>query len=319
METSDSSQQRTDESIQKQIAGRLVYLVPADAELTELRGGRPDLAELWGTIWTQRWLIVAITSVFVAVGITYSLLATHWYQADVTLAPADEESLPAALGQFAGLASLAGMTVPASGSTEAVATLRSRAFAAEFINDRGLMPVLFADEWDPETVAWRRSDRAPRLGDAVKYFLEAVLRVSEQRQTGLVVLSVRWTDPALAAEWANDLVRRVNERLRKSAVSESERNIAFLKDQVASNVVVPLQQSASRVLESELQKLMLAKGNEEFAFKVIDPATVPLLRFKPQRTLITLLSAIVGGILALVVVLIRGQKVNRKAHHRGSF
>lgn len=282
---------------------RLVYFVTAGDPARE----GVELGELWHSVWSQRWLVLAVTVAFVCVGVTYSLLAEHWFRADVTLSPVDEETLPAGLSQFAGLASIAGITIPASGSGEAVATLRSRDFAAEFINERQLMPVLFADQWDQQRATWRESDPAkvPRLGDGVKYFRERVLGVSEDKQTGLVNLAVRWKDPVLAADWANDLVWRVNARLRQMAVRDSERNIEFLRGQLVDNSIVALQQSVGRLLESELQKLMLAKGHEEFAFKVIDPATVPLVKYRPQRILITLLSALVGGFIAVTIALLR--------------
>jgi uncharacterized protein involved in exopolysaccharide biosynthesis len=290
---------------------RLVYLVAADARAAT--GDGLGLLDLWRLAWGQRWLIVGVTAAFVAFGVVYSLLAEHWFRADVTLSPVEQESLPAGLGQFAGLASMAGISIPSSGSAEAIATMRSRDFAAEFINERQLMPILFADKWDEQRSVWVEADAAkiPRLGDAVKYFRERVLTVNEDKQNGLVNVSVRWKDPVLAADWANDLVRRVNARLRQTAIDDSQRNIAFLREQLVDNSIVTLQQSVGSLLETELQKLMLAKGNEEFAFKVIDPATVPIVKYRPQRILITLLSGIVGGFIALAVALLRGKVAAR--------
>lgn len=289
---------------------RLVYILPADVRSGAGLGDGIELHELWRTLWSQRLLVVAVTAAFVSLGIAYSLLAEHWFRADVTLSSVTEEALPAALSQFAGLASMAGISIPASRSAESIATLRSREFAAEFITDRQLLPILFADKWSRQAGTWKESDPAeiPRLGDAVKYFRERVLSVSEDKQTGLVTLSIRWKDPVLAADWANDLVRRVNSRLRLIAVQESERNIEFLRAQLVANPIVTVQQSAGRVLEAELQKLMLAKGSEEFAFKVIDPASVPLEKYKPQRILITLLSAVAGGLVALMIAMLRRKR-----------
>jgi uncharacterized protein involved in exopolysaccharide biosynthesis len=58
-------------------------------------------------------------------------------------------------------------------------------------------------------------------------------------------------------------------------------------------------------MESELQKLMLARGNEEFAFRVIDRAQVPNERFSPRRTLLVAMATFVGGMMAVVFILIR--------------
>jgi uncharacterized protein involved in exopolysaccharide biosynthesis len=261
-----------------------------------------DLWELWETIWSGRWLIVAITSVFTLGGVTYALLAQEWYSASVVLSPSDKKGGGGALAQFGGLASLAGISLPGAGQGEPVAVLKSKDFARVFITDQNLMPVLF-DGAD-------FSKRKPDIRDAVAAF-DGIRSVSEDKKSGLVTLSVRWKDPDTAAEWANLLVKRLNDRLRTQAEAESERNVAFLQREIAATSVVSLQQSMGRVLEGEMQKLMLARGNEEFAFKVIDRATPPKQRDAPKRTLIALVSLLAGGFLSLLAVFVRKAIANR--------
>jgi uncharacterized protein involved in exopolysaccharide biosynthesis len=50
---------------------------------------------------------------------------------------------------------------------------------------------------------------------------------------------------------------------------------------------------------------MLARGNEEFAFKVIDPATPPKLRDSPKRAVISMVATLAGGFLGLLAVFLR--------------
>ena len=80
--------------------------------------------------------------------------------------------------------------------------------------------------------------------------------------------------------------------------------MAYLREELAQTSVPTLQQSVSRLLESELQKLMLARGNEEFAFKVIDAATPPRERVRPKRALISVVGTMVGGMFAVFLVLV---------------
>jgi hypothetical protein len=138
---------------------------------------------------------------------------------------------------------------------------------SEFITEQNLMRVLLKD--------FDSSDGAPDVRDAVRIF-EKVRSISEDKKTGLTTLSVRWSDPKTAADWANLMVQRLNSRLRSQALAESQRNVDFLQKEIAATSVVSLQQSMGRVLEGEMQKLMLARGNEQFAFKVIDPAIPPI-------------------------------------------
>ncbi len=263
-----------------------------------------DLWELWDTIWSGRWLIIAITSIFTLGGVTYALLAQEWYKADVVLAPADaKKSMSGALAQFGGLASLAGISLPGAGEQEPVAVLKSKEFARAFITDLNLMPVFLKDA--------ESSGKPLDIRDAVRVFDTSVRTISEDKKTGLVTLSIRWKDPDTAAEWANLLVQRLNDRLRQQALAESERNVAYLQKEMATTSVVSLQQSMGRVLEGEMQKLMLARGNEEFAFKVIDRATPPKLRESPKRSLIAIVSLLAGGFLGVLVVFLRKAIQNR--------
>lgn len=263
-----------------------------------------DLWELWDTIWSGRWLIIAITSVFTLGGITYALLAQEWYKADVVMAPADaKQSMSGALAQFGGLASLAGISLPGAGEQAPVAVLKSKEFARSFITDLNLMPVFLKDA--------ESSGKPLDIRDAVRVFDTSVRTISEDKKTGLVTLSIRWKDAETAAKWANLLVQRLNERLRQQALAESERNVAYLQKEMAATSVVSLQQSMGRVLEGEMQKLMLARGNEEFAFKVIDRATPPKLRESPKRSLIAIVSLLAGGFLGVLIVFLRKAIQNR--------
>jgi len=259
-----------------------------------------EVGRIVGLMWESRVLVIVVTSITTLIGIAYALLATEWYKAEVVLAPSEaQRSLPGALSQLGGLASLAGINLAPAGDQKPVAVLRSRGFAREFIEDYKLVDD-FKGRWN------FKLDRRPHdVRDAVRYFDENIRTVTEDRRAGLVKLEIRWKDADQAAEWANLLVQRLNDRVRKQAEVESERNVTYLQREIASTSIVSMQQSLGRVLEIEMQKLLLARGNEEFAFKVIDSATPPKLRDWPKRTLITLLAGVLGGLLSLVIVLAR--------------
>lgn len=279
---------------------RLVYVLPEHA-LYESTGDEINLRELWDILWRGKWIIITVTAVFAVAAVVYALLATEWYRAEVLLAPAEERSMQGLGGQLGGLAALAGVSVGAGDSSEAIAVLKSREFARAFIEDFNLVPVFFHDEWDSAKGVWlgEAPEKWPEIRDAIKYFHEDVLNVNEERDTGLVTLAIDWTDPEVAAEWASELVIRLNARLRERALKEAETNVAFLQTELGQTSVVTLQQSIGRLLESELQKLMLARGNEEFVFRVIDAASTPKERVRPKRALIAVVGTILGGILAV--------------------
>lgn len=132
------------------------------------------------------------------------------------LAPvsSDDKSkgLSSALGGLGGLASLAGINLGSSTSVEEnIAVLQSKEFIWEFIKDNKLMPVIFEDAWDSGKNNWIESepDNQPSLWDAYRAFIDdGILKIATNKDTGLVSIGIEWTDPVLAAEWANGLVEK---------------------------------------------------------------------------------------------------------------
>ncbi len=288
-------------------AGRVVYVVLPE-NLPPQTGGELTLRDAWSMLWRDKWIIVAVTALFAVLSLVYALRATHWFRAEVLLAPAEQRSAPALGGTLGGLANLAGISVGGGDGAEAVAVLNSRDFARQFIENGHLIPVLFpkAEAAQPKGDQDSRETNPPDLRDAVRYFDLNVLSVSTDRSTGFVTLAVEWTDPKTAAKWANALVEQVNERMRQKALAEAEADVSFLRHEFEATSVVTLQQSIGHLLETELQKLMLARENKEFAFRVIDPATPPKQRVRPARTLIVMLGTVMGGMLAVCIVVLRG-------------
>lgn len=274
-----------------------------------------DLAGLFAVLWAGRLVILASIGVWAAVGVGYALWTRPLYRAEVVLAPVEDQSLPGGLAQLGGLASLAGISLPTSGNGESsLAVLKSRDFAREFIQEHGLLTVLLANEWDATRSKWKaaNAEDEPDLRDAVKYFDEKVRGVTEDRRTGLVTLSMTWIDADEAAEWANMLAERINSKLRARALEESGRNIEYLKEEIQGATLIGLQQSLSRLLESEMQKALLARGSAEFAFKVVDRAWVPKKPVWPRRMLVVS-GAVGAGLFSgmILVVLLHLRQVRK--------
>jgi len=257
------------------------------------------LLDLWRVIWDGKFLVVAITGAFTLGAIAYALLATEWYRANTLLVPADNQSMAEIGGQLGGIASLVGIGLggAGSGSEEALAVLKSRKFAREFIKDNELLDLFLKGKG--------KGSEPPDMRDAVEFFHEDVLRVAEDRETGHVTLGVEWTDPDTAAKWANILANRLNGAMRERAATDAQANIDFLRKEIANNNVVALEQSISRVMEAEMQKLMMARGNDEYAFRIIDRAEPPRKRSRPKRTLLVVSVFVVSGMLSLLVVFVR--------------
>ncbi len=269
-----------------------------------------SLIDLWFILWQNKLPLIITTTICVGLALAYALTARIWYRAEVVLKVAESkqsQGLLGELGGLGGLASLAGLDINDNKSAEPLGVLRSREFAGAFIENFDLLPVFFARKWDASAKRWKSSDidDQPDIRDGIEYFQDNIFRIQEDKKTGLITLSVDWTDPKIAAAWANLLVERINDRMRQRALMSGELNMNYLKQEVAASNVVALQQSIGRVLEAELQKLMLAKANKEYAFRIIDPAQIPKRRHHPHRALIVIGAFFFGAAISSIYVVSR--------------
>ena len=142
-------------------------------------------------------VIISITLFVTIAAVAVAFLMTPIYRAEVLLAPVSDEqqsSMSAIASQFGGLASLAGINLGSSASNtdQVIATLRSRSFIGNFIAERHLMQVLFADKWDATNKTWNVSsqDDVPTALDAYKLFDDDILNVTTDKKTGIITLAV---------------------------------------------------------------------------------------------------------------------------------
>jgi uncharacterized protein involved in exopolysaccharide biosynthesis len=289
----------------------LVYVVAQDASAAKANDDI-DIFKLWSILWRSRWLIVAAAAVFALGSAVYTRFITPMYTANVVLAPVKDEPLGGLAGQLGGLATLAGITGIGRDNTDAVAVLRSRDFARAFIEEHGLVPALFPDLWDATAGRWT-VETAPDLSQAAGFFVSKVRTIEENAASGLVTLTIEWRDPEQTAAWANLFAAKLNDHMRQRALTEAEANVKYLRHEFENTSLVTLQQSISGLLESEMQKLMLARGNTEYAFRIIDRAEVPKVPSKPRVMLIVVLATFFGAMLASFVALVRDMVKNRAA------
>ena len=265
-----------------------------------------DLLELIRTLLKTWKVIAGITIICTGLALFYALSAPEVFKAETLLASAQEEKSGAssALGQFGGLAAMAGISIPSDSNVEqVVATLNSRKFLRTYIRENKLMPILFEEIWDIDNQVWLVSsaDNEPTEQNAIESF-KGFLTVDEDKKTGLISLAISWKDPKVAAQWANDLVKQLNEQLREQAIADSKKRVGYLEQELAKNTLQDMRAVLYNLLESEKQKAMLANVNEDFALKVIDPAVAPVTRVKPNRKLIVALGGVSGVFLGIFAV-----------------
>jgi uncharacterized protein involved in exopolysaccharide biosynthesis len=275
----------------------------------EAQHSQSMVLDLMSQAWRARWIMLAIAIFLGLASFAYAALTPRQYDASVMISPVLEETTSGRLGgigalasQYGGLASLAGISLPGRGrKDEALAVLQSELLTETYIKNNDLLPVLYRKDWDAANRRWT-SPRPRTLWEANRYF-KRIREVNEDRKSGLVIMTIRWTDPVTAAHWANDLVKMTNSYLRQKAMIESERNISYLNEQAAKTNVVEVQKAIYSLLQDEINREMVARGREEYALKVIDPAFVPEKSSSYGRGVLSVLGFAVGIFGSMLVLL----------------
>lgn len=270
-----------------------------------------------------RWrMLLAGGLAGIIVGLAIWGLSTPIYRAEVILAPAMDDTggmLGSLMADYGALASLAGINVsaPQDGRQESLAVLRSRALAEAFINEQELMKVFFVEDWDNSSGRWMDPDpdEHPSMWDAFELFDEDIRSVSEDRRTGLITLSMEWSDPEVVARWANLFVSRANEQIRQRTIEEASRTIDYLRRELAKSDLVEVRQAISKILEGQVKTVAIARVREQYAFRVVDQA-VPADRDRPVRPRLALTAAVgllVGLAVTAIAVMLRHRAGVRRA------
>ncbi|MFG7351458.1 Wzz/FepE/Etk N-terminal domain-containing protein [Shewanella oncorhynchi] len=290
-----------------------------------------DLRELFSVIWHGRWLIIAITAVFAIGAVIFAIKQPNIYKSEALLAPASEEQgggLSALASQLGGLASLAGVNLGSKGGTDktelAIEVLKSRQFTSDFIQRHNILADLMAAEkWDrdadkliydpelynDETNIWVREAKAPfkpepSIQEAFKVFSK-IIAVNKAKETGMVTISVEHLSPVVAEQWVTWLIQDINKVMKDRDVAEANRSSEFLNKQIALTNVADIRTILYKLVEEQAKTIMFAEVRDEYVFKTIDPALIPEEKAKPKRALICVLGTMLGGMLGVILVLVR--------------
>jgi len=277
------------------------------------------IKNIYDAIVTRKTWVIASMLVFTSLAVVYAVFKKPVYRTSSVLVFVDPQNqapvgagLLSKLGGLGGLAALTGFALDGAGSGgkhEAIATLKSRTFLDGFTERHGLLPVLFADDWDAEIGEWAVDDPddIPTVSDAYIKLTEKVMRVNDDTLTGLLTLSVEWTDPEVAMFWNNQLVADVNTQLKERAIDEARKSLGYLNRELEKAKAVEVQQSIYGLIEEQIKRIMLASVREQYAFRVLDPAYSPEKDefVHPNRPVVIVVGIFLGLIVGMGLALVR--------------
>jgi LPS O-antigen subunit length determinant protein (WzzB/FepE family) len=277
-----------------------------------------NIRHILNIIWKGKLQIITLTVLFSVAAVIFSLSLPNIYQSKALLSSVSEES-GVNLGGSGGLASIAGINLAnqqGGNSTKALEKVRTLSFFEENILPNIFLPDLMAiNSWDPisntitynedkfskETKNW---NEIPSTQQSYKVFMSK-LGIIQNQNTGFVTISVKHQSPLIAKAWTELIVDQLNFFFRMKDKEEAEAAMNFLNFQIAQTSYTEIKQVIAQLLQQKMKQLTLIEANKYYVFSYLDPPAVMEEKVEPRRSSISILGAVLGLMLGILIVIIR--------------
>ena len=285
-----------------------------------------DIKKYFDIAWNGRKIILSFTIISSLISIIYSLTLSNYYISESLLTIRDaQDSRP--LSEYSGLASMAGINLPSSGSSSVFHTIemiQSREFVRHLITFENVLPSIMAphsydkkltklifdiDIYDEDTQKWTRKPSQetgikPSYLEAHKKLLKDMLSISHDEKTGLIFISVEHISPVFAKDFLSLVIKETNKINRKKDMDSSGKALNLLKKELSSTSILEIKQSINKLIESQLETQMMTSMHDEYLLITLDPPFVPETKSKPNRGIIVVLTTILAAMLSTVFLVL---------------
>jgi len=280
-----------------------------------------DLRELFNALWTAKKLIILITAIFAIGSVVYSLSLNDYYKSG-SIFLARSASGNQGLSQYSGLAAMAGITLPSSSGEDKAAQMieliKSRKFVKHLMTFENILPSILAAKsynnstqellfnqklYESETKTWKNNE-IPSYLKAHKSYI-GMLSITQNKKTGFISINIEHISPVFAKDFLELIIRESNELIRKKDMEESKQGLEYLTSELSKTPFVEIKESINNLIEAQLETQMLAQINQDYILIEIEPPFIPEQKSKPIRTYICVTGTMLGGMLSVLIVLIR--------------
>jgi len=292
--------------------------------------GEINLLELFRVLLHGKWIITFVIALMSTIGVIYSLNLPNIYESKTLIVPSNPSTnIAGALRGYGGLAGLAGLSLPSQtdegNALKAIKKITSLSFFKNNVLINIDLPDLMAvKSWDLKTNTltfdeniydmnsdtWIRDYsysklKIPSAQESFKVFVGEHLSLSQDEKTGFITLSIKHQSPFIAKQWVELVVDEVNNFYRQKDKTASEKAVSYLNQQISATGLSEIKQVLAELLQEETKKLTLIEANKYYVFDYIDPPVVMEKKSEPNRSLICIFSALLGGMLGILLVLLR--------------
>ena len=311
----------------------------------DIKRDEVDLEEFFVILWHGKYKIILIALLFAISAIFYALSLPNIYSSTLKLVPTAQESdsgLSSLASKYGGLASMAGISLGGGGSRNsiehAVELMNSWHYIDAFIEKYNLKPTLMAvkgwdkftnkliynDElYDITTKSWltkkpllssNELKLEPSSFDTFKKFKDEFCQIEFDAELGIFSITVNHYSPSIAFELTKLLKEDINEYFRKKDKAQASKSIQFIENKINKTSNSEMLEVFYGMIESHTQKVMLTEINDEYLLTTLIPAKIsdPKDKTKPKRSMIVIISTILGGVIGMLLVLFNSFRLRKE-------
>ena len=271
-----------------------------------------SVIDLFKIILGKKAPILIITFFVTFLGYLYTKNIEDIYQSSTTLAPAEETNTDQSIGMLSGVASIAGINIPSSSSTNNVLISLERLKSLDFFemvvkkydlyfeleavkgwDKQKNVLIIDSDFYDTQNEKWVYEgdfaiDGKPSLQEAHSKFLKN-FSINYDIKTGFVTLSMKHYSPHVAKKILGIFVEEINNTVRQEDISSAEYIISYLNNESLKTKNVDLKFGISSLIQAQIKKIAIANSSPQYVLKTISPPFASERRFSPNRLLIIIL------------------------------
>ncbi len=297
-----------------------------------------NLTEVFNFILLKKKVVIIVTFIAAILSVIYALSLPNIYKSEGFLMPFDpQDTLSSKISSLSPISSLAGFSLPdvqISNSQEAVERVKSfEFFSKSILPNIRLEDLMAAKSWDSrnnvinydarkynsQTKEWvkRNSSQQKIPSDQAAYrAYKRAVKISQDRKTTFVKISVEHKSPFIAKSWADTIISKINQSMREADQDLAKKSISYLNEIQETNNIQSIREATSLLLKQQMQTLMLTSSNENYVFKIIDPPIAPERKSRPSRSQICILGTFLGSLVSLLIIFIQNLREKYKIKHQ---
>lgn len=295
-----------------------------------------DIFALIGDIWRGKFIIALFMIVGIALGAVQLRNATYKYTVTILLSSVESESGSSNFNAFGGLASLAGISLPSSNSSDYTKfriMLKSEEIAASLMSEPKLVQDIFSNEWDDELKQFRRPNPG-NLGIVVNQLrkiltgrdkpiylepnaarlarhIDKAIDVYLNPKTQILTITAEDSNPKFSEQLILNLIRKTDESFKQKFIERGSNALKFYQIKISKARSQEHREVLAKLIAKEEQKLMLASQNGLFVVDILTGPNTSIKHTSPRASKTLIFCMMLGMAFGMLIIIIRHMKQKR--------